>query len=125
MSPVAQMKDNLSYMKDLKPLSETEKASLEKARLALEAIPRVPCTVCEYCVKGCPKGIHIPQFFDAMNKYLVYNDLGAAKFGYKLTCNFGSAAASECIDCRACENVCPQKIPIVSELKKTVALLEE
>ena len=125
MSTVEQMKDNLSYMEDFKPLNEAEKATVEKARLALETIPRVPCTSCEYCLKDCPQGIHIPQIFDAANRYYVFGDLGAAKFGYMLEQKFGSAAASECIECGACENVCPQKIPIIDELKKTVALLKE
>ena len=125
MSNVEQMSDNLSYMENFKPLDAAEKSAVEKARLALEAIPRVPCTSCEYCLKGCPKGIHIPQFFDAVNRYLVYNDLGAAKFGYMLEQKFGSTKASECIECRACEDVCPQKIPIIDELKKAVELLEE
>ena len=82
MSTIEQMKDNLSYMTDFKPLNTAEQQAVEKARLALEAIPRIPCTSCGYCLKGCPQGIHIPQMFDAVNKYLVYNDLGAAKFGY-------------------------------------------
>ncbi len=124
MSTLGQMQDNLSYMTAFKPLSDAEKATLETARRALEAIPRVPCTSCEYCLKGCPQGIHIPQFFDAVNKYMIYSDLGAAKFGYALEQKFGSAKASECVECGQCEDVCPQKIPIIDELKKTVELLE-
>ena len=125
MSNIEQMTDNLSYMENFKPLDEKEKAVVENARLALEAIPRVPCTSCGYCLKGCPKGIHIPQIFDAVNKYMVYDDLGAAKFGYMLEQKFGSAKASDCIECRACEEVCPQKIPIIDELKKAVKLLAD
>ncbi|SHI10230.1 hypothetical protein SAMN02745823_02424 [Sporobacter termitidis DSM 10068] len=124
MSTLEQMENNLSYMENFKPLSEKEKAVVEKARLALESIPRVPCTSCEYCVKGCPQGIRIPGYFDAMNRYLVYNDLGAAKFGYALEQKFGSAKGSECVECGACESVCPQKINIVDELKRVVAALE-
>ena len=125
MSTLAQMADNLSYMADFKPLSAAENEVVEKARLTLAAIPKVPCTSCEYCVKGCPQNIRIPGYFDAMNRYLVYGDLNAAKFEYKLTTMFGSAKASECIACGACETVCPQKIAIVDELKKVVNALEE
>lgn len=124
MSTLEQMKDNLSYMTDFKPLSTEELTVVEKAREMLAAIPRVPCTSCAYCVKDCPKGIHIPQIFDAVNRYLVYNDLGAAKFGYMLEEKFGSAKASACIACGACESVCPQKIQIIDELKNAAALLE-
>lgn len=123
MSTLEQMENNLSYMENFEPLNDAEQTALEQARQTLAAIPRVPCTSCSYCVKGCPKGIHIPQYFDAMNRYLVYNDLGAAKFEYMLTNKFGSELASECIACGACEAVCPQKIEIVEELKKVVAAL--
>jgi predicted aldo/keto reductase-like oxidoreductase len=125
MSTTEQMKSNLSYMESFKPLDAAEKAVVEKVRKALTDIPQVPCTSCAYCVKGCPQGIHIPQFFDAMNRYLVYEDLNAAKFGYKMEQNFfGSAAASACIACGACESVCPQKIQIIDELKRVVTTLE-
>ena len=124
MSNLEQMEDNLSYMADFKPLIASEKEAVETARQALEAVPKVPCTSCEYCVKGCPKGIRIPGYFDAMNRYLVYGDLNAAKFEYMLTNKFGSAKGSECIACGACEAVCPQKIAIIDELKKTVEALE-
>ncbi len=124
MSTLEQMKDNISYMENFKPLSADEKAVVETVRQAMAAIPKVPCTSCSYCVKDCPKGIHIPQYFDAMNRYLVYNDLGAAKFGYMLEGMFGSEKASACIACGACESVCPQKIQIIDELKKVVTMLE-
>jgi predicted aldo/keto reductase-like oxidoreductase len=124
MSNLEQMKNNISYMEHFKPLDAEEKAAVEKARLALEAIPRIPCTSCSYCVKGCPQGIHIPGYFDAMNRYLVYNQLDEAKFGYMLEQRFGSEKGSACIACGACEAVCPQKISIVDELKKVVGALE-
>jgi predicted aldo/keto reductase-like oxidoreductase len=124
MSTLEQMENNLSYMEHFKPLSPDERKTVDKARLQLEATPRVPCTSCEYCVKGCPQGIKIPGYFEAMNRYLVYNDLNAAQFEYMLTTKFGSAKGSECIACGACESVCPQKIGIIEELKKTVEALE-
>lgn len=124
MSNLEQMQDNLSYMENFKPLTAAERDAVEKARLALEAIPRIPCTACAYCVKDCPMGIHIPQYFDAMNRYLVYEDLGAAKFGYALEQKFGSEKGSACIACGACESVCPQKIKVIDELKRVAAALE-
>ena len=125
MSTLEQMQDNISYMEHFKPLTADEQAVIETARTTLDAIPRVPCTSCGYCVKGCPQGIHIPQFFDAINRHLVYGNMHSAKMGYHFTVMLGSAKASTCIECGACEQVCPQKIKIIDELKKTVELLEE
>ncbi|NLO49178.1 MAG: 4Fe-4S dicluster domain-containing protein [Clostridiales bacterium] len=124
MSTLEQMKDNLSYMENFKPLNAEEKTVVEKARQILMDIPQVPCTSCAYCVEGCPQGIHIPQMFDAMNRYLVYDDLNAAKFACGLEQMFGSKKASECIACGACEAVCPQKIQIIDELKRVAETLE-
>jgi predicted aldo/keto reductase-like oxidoreductase len=124
MSNLEQMKNNISYMENFTPLNPPEKAAVDKARVALEAIPRIECTSCSYCVKDCPQGIHIPGYFDAMNRYLVFNDLGAAKFGYQLEQMFGSEKGSACIACGACEAVCPQKINVIDELKRVVSALE-
>jgi predicted aldo/keto reductase-like oxidoreductase len=125
MSTLDQMKSNISYMEDFKPLSAEEKAVVEKARRALGEIPQVPCTSCAYCVKGCPQGIHIPQFFDAMNRYLVYGELDAAKFAFGFEHKIGgSKKASECVACGACEAVCPQKIKVIDELKRVAETLE-
>ncbi|MDR2502110.1 MAG: aldo/keto reductase [Oscillospiraceae bacterium] len=124
MSTLAQMRDNVSYMKDFAPLSEGERDVVQKAREALAAIPSVPCTACSYCTPGCPKNIVIPQIFDAMNRELVFGNAGAAKFGYMWETNFGGKA-SDCIECGKCEMVCPQKIEIIKTLKTARAKYEE
>lgn len=79
MSSVEQMEDNLSYMKDFKKLSESEKATLKKAQAALNAIPLIPCTTCNYCAKVCPKNIGISGTFTSMNILTLYDDTKTAK----------------------------------------------
>ncbi|MDR3149438.1 MAG: aldo/keto reductase, partial [Oscillospiraceae bacterium] len=115
MSNLEQMRDNISYMKDFKPLNEPERNTIAEARRALAALPGVPCTSCKYCVPGCPQQINIPEVFDAMNREFVYGNAEAAKQGYGFaTTFFGGGKASDCIECGACEAVCPQKIQIIS-----------
>jgi predicted aldo/keto reductase-like oxidoreductase len=124
MSTLEQVQDNVSYMENFQPLSRDEMAVIEEVRAMLESVPRIECTGCEYCSKECPQGIHIPQFFEAANRYYVFGDLGGAKGSYFIEQRFGSAKGSECIECGSCEAVCPQKLPIIEDLKKTVELLE-
>lgn len=123
MSTVDQMRDNISYMKSFKPYTAEEHEVINRVNEALSKIPSIPCTGCEYCVKGCPQNVIIPKIFEAMNRNLVYNNFGAAKFGYMWETKFG-AKASACVECGACEAVCPQQIEIVETLKEAVRLFE-
>ncbi|MDR3277271.1 MAG: aldo/keto reductase [Oscillospiraceae bacterium] len=124
MSNMEQMRDNTAYMEDFKPLTAAEREVIVQARAALDAIPSIPCTGCEYCVAGCPKKIVIPKIFDAMNRELVFGDPGAARFGYMWETNFGGKG-SDCVECGKCERVCPQKIPIIKTLKEAAAKYEQ
>lgn len=64
MSNIAQMEDNISYMKDFTKLSDDEKKTLdEAARTTLNSIPLIPCTTCNYCAKVCPNEIGISGTF--------------------------------------------------------------
>ena len=67
MSNIGQMEDNLSYMKDFKPLSPTEQEVIKKAQAALEHDKSIPCTACHYCTGGCPQNIPIPEIFAVRN----------------------------------------------------------
>ena len=48
MSSIEQMRDNISYMKDFTGLSEDLRSTVAEAREALNRIPLIPCTVCNY-----------------------------------------------------------------------------
>lgn len=126
MSDTAQMEDNLSYMTDFQPLSETEYAAIDAARAALDAIPTIPCTGCDYCAKGCPQNINISGTFRAANLLRVYENMAAAARSYTMPQKLhGKVAASECIGCGRCEAVCPQHIQVIDELQKAVEIFEK
>ncbi len=73
----------------------------------------IPCTKCAYCMP-CPSGVNIPRNFEIYNDGVVYDAMEGARFAYK---NFigESEKASQCAQCRECEDKCPQKI-MISEL---------
>ena len=125
MSDEAQMADNLSYMTDFKPLDEDEMKVIAEAQEAFEGIRQIKCTACSYCTKGCPRQIPIPMVFNAMNRYLIWNNLAAAKDKYEReTTKVGRSLASECIGCGQCESVCPQHLTVIEYLKEAAETLE-
>lgn len=112
MSSMEQMQDNLSYMADFKPLSVQEQDVVRQACAMIQAQRRIPCTACEYCVEGCPAGINIPVAF------AYYNEKD--RQGYQAL----SAKASACVECGACEKICPQHLEIRELLKKVAKKFE-
>lgn len=123
MSNMEQMEDNLSYMKDFKPLSDEDQKVIAEVLEALSKVERIPCTNCHYCTPGCPMEIHIPETFNVMNIYKVYGDLTRARDDY--TWRPGGPKASVCIRCGQCEEACPQHLPIIELLDEVVETLEK
>ena len=124
MSNVAQMEDNLSYMKQFKPFDAREQTAIRKAQEAINGIKSIPCTGCHYCTAGCPKHIPIPEIFAARTKQLVWGQLEEGKAEYaKAIANGG--AASDCVACGQCERACPQQIPAIDRLKDCAAAFGE
>ena len=110
------MQDNLSYMKDFKPLSADEQTAIRKAQEAINGVKSIPCTACSYCTAGCPVGIPIPEIFAARNRQLIWGQLeGGAEDYAKAVANGG--AASACVECGQCEGVCPQHIDVIEKLR--------
>lgn len=116
MSNLAQMEDNLSYMRAFKPLDEKEQEVIRKAQEAINGVKSIPCTACHYCTAGCPKHIPIPEIFAARNKQLVWGQLEGGSAAYaQATKDAGTAA--DCIACGQCERACPQQIRVIDSLK--------
>ncbi len=122
MSNVAQMKDNLSYMKEFKPMSEAEQETIRKAQEALASIPTIACTACHYCTEGCPMQIPIPEIFAARNKQLMFNQIEQGRNDYNRVVN-GVGSAADCIHCLQCEGACPQKLPITQYLEEIAEVM--
>ncbi len=125
MSDLAQIEDNMSYMKMFKSLNEAEIDVIHKAQAILATIPSIPCTACRYCMDGCPQSIAIPGILKSMNMIAIYGNQQAAKgsYGWNTKGNHLNGA-SACIACSHCESVCPQHIRIIDELKKAAEIFD-
>lgn len=125
MSNLAQMDDNLSYMRDFKPLTDAEQQTIRRAQEALDAVESIPCTACHYCTAGCPMQIPIPEIFAARNRQLVWNQIERGRKEYdKAVSADGAGRASACIACGQCEAACPQQIKVIDWLRDCADALE-
>ncbi|WP_330694350.1 aldo/keto reductase [Intestinibacter bartlettii] len=115
MNSIEQIIDN---MKDIKPLCDYEFEALDNVCKIIESNTAIPCTGCGYCKKDCPMDIAIPKYFSLYNELYRYphEDWKVKPVYNKITTLNGKP--SDCIECKNCENNCPQKIEITSWLKK-------
>ncbi len=121
MNTMEQIRDN---MQDMPPLSPEESTLLEQVSAMIAKKTAIPCTGCRYCVKDCPKGIAIPDYFRIYNAYSRF-----PAEGWKMAPVYASIAqangkASDCIHCGTCERNCPQQIPISQWLEQVAKSLE-
>ena len=123
MSTIDQMQQNLAEWKaNGQGFSDAESAALARAREVLAAMPVVPCTNCRYCVKDCPQQVAIPEIMNLLNLELQTENREFAKEQYSWQAVPGKA--SDCIQCGACESMCPQSIDIINQLEKAAEHFE-
>lgn len=116
MSSMAQMEDNLSFMKEFRPLDSREMQAVEEVRAIFGSMHLIPCTACRYCVEGCPTRISIPDLFSCLNTKNIHHDWNADYYYSEVYTKRGGKA-SDCIECGKCEKICPQHLPIRKLLK--------
>lgn len=124
MSDMAQMNDNISYMKEFKPLEEKEMKAVQNVCAVFNGMNLIPCTACRYCTDGCPKNISIPDLFACMNTKKHYHDWNADYY-YNEVHTKNRGKASDCIKCGKCENACPQHLPIRDLLQEVAKEFEK
>ena len=126
MSNMEQMADNISFMKDFKPLRKEELEILVQAAEIIRNDIAVPCTGCAYCVEDCPQKIAIPDYFTMYNKVKRFQGVGLGwekqKYAKKAE---ERGKASDCIECGLCEGHCPQHLNIIEILKDITDIFEE
>ena len=115
MSTLEQVQDNCRAFRDFKPLGDGELAAIDRARAALKEGGTVQCTSCDYCAKVCPLNIGISQSLAVLNHFINYGDAASAGYqmGFVVRFNAGKNMITECIRCGACEDACPQNLPIL------------
>ncbi|MCL2421816.1 MAG: aldo/keto reductase [Defluviitaleaceae bacterium] len=126
MSTMEQLEENVEIASRSGHLTDEEKVRVGEMMAENRKLAELYCTSCDYCMP-CPVNINIPHIFNIMNNHKVYEITEHAKGQYKEVIDgtgwVKSADATKCTECGACEAKCPQKLPIIKQLKDTHAAL--
>jgi predicted aldo/keto reductase-like oxidoreductase len=122
MSTRTQVVENLKTAADAAAggLSAAERKMIEQVEAEYRRLMPVGCTGCGYCMP-CPSGVNIPRNFAVFNEYYMFEKSAAAKGGYRWVDE--AQRADKCVECGACEELCPQHIEIRKSLKRVVSEL--
>ncbi len=122
MSTMEQVQQNLASAEASGPntLTAEELALVERVRERYHALRPIPCTRCEYCLP-CPNGVKIPGLFEMFNNGLMYNTVGGSRHDYAHLAE--GERADACQQCRQCEGLCPQQIPVSEWMEHVHAVL--
>ena len=119
MSTMAMVEENVAVASQAGSLSADDLIRVKTAMEENQRLAELYCTGCEYCMP-CPNNVKIPEVFRLMNLHRVWGLTDAARERYA---ELGSADplgdASACVECGQCEEKCPQKIPIIEQLKES------
>lgn len=122
MSNIAQVEENATISEKSSHLTSSEMSQIKEMMEENKKLAELYCTSCDYC-KPCPQDIDIPHLFNIMNTHRVYELTEHAVSLYNETMRgkawVKSASPETCTKCGACEEKCPQKLPIIRQLQET------
>lgn len=78
----------------------------------------IGCTGCGYCLTKCPQNIPIDKIFQSYNQWIKNNDIEARNYIFDLY--EMRQGVLKCKQCKQCETICPQSLPILNILNNTI-----
>lgn len=119
MSSKEQLEENIKIFSsdDILTITDEETALIDKVSDEYNRLIKYSCTGCNYCMP-CPQKLEIPRILRYFNDWNVYEQNPSLKMEYTTWLAPGRHA-SDCIGCKACEEKCPQSLPIARAMKET------
>ncbi len=123
MSTMEHVIENIKTASDSSPnsLTNEELALVDEVTGIYSKNVKVGCTGCEYCLP-CPQNVEIPDVFELYNNIYVYGTEKESRNSYNRLIEL-EKSASNCVECGACESICPQHIEIIKLLKEADKVL--
>jgi uncharacterized protein len=119
MNTIEMVEENARTASDETHLTEEEMRQIEAMLQENRKLSELYCTGCEYCMP-CPNKVNIPEVFRLMNLHRIWGLSALAQQDYARMNKEGEVHdASACVECGQCEPKCPQKIPIIEQLKES------
>ena len=122
MSTMEQVVENVEILSQLEANSLSAEELEIISKVADEYNKRIPyaCTKCKYCLP-CPVEIDIPHVISMRNEVSMFDSLEKQKYGYEM---FLDPKPSVCLDCKVCEEKCPQHLHVSEIMAETVKMFE-
>lgn len=116
MSSKKQLEENIKTLSadDVAELTDAEKELIDNVSDEYNRLIKYSCTGCQYCLP-CPQKIEIHKVLGYYNDWNAYEQNPSTKFEYS---TWLVKHGSDCIGCKACEEKCPQSLPIAQAMKE-------
>lgn len=124
MNTMEQVDENIRILTDADPnsLTKEEHKVIKNVGEEYKKLIQYSCTACKYCLP-CPIKIDIPTVIGFYNDWFLFDGNQKIKDDF-FTWISPKARPSICETCKACEDHCPQHLPISDIMKKAADLFE-
>lgn len=125
ISTPEQVDEDFETLKGFDDLTEDYRQELIKKADAIDLTKEELCTSCNYCNNECKNGVKPSDLMSAVRDFKQYE---IADDNYKQWLNnrwISLKNLNNCTECGLCEEKCPQKLPIISEIRKATEILKK
>jgi predicted aldo/keto reductase-like oxidoreductase len=124
MSSMPEVKDNIKILSEASPGSLTceEKELIKEAAEEYNRLIKADCTACKYCLP-CTVEIDIPEVMEQYNQWHIYKAFRTSLRDYSFLPQ--GKRPVDCTDCKACEEQCPQHLPITDIMREMTDIFED